>query len=93
MAVRDLINDLGSEHIELGFELDVYNGRGVVSRSLTEGGEQERRLAERYGGHADALNDGWPRTAAMLRRISDRYASDARREDVRAELREDLWRW
>ncbi len=92
MAVRDVIDDLGSEHIELGFELGVYNGRGVVSRSLTEGGEQERRLSERYRGHADALNDGWPRTAAMLRRISDRYASDARRKDVEAELREDFWR-
>ena len=92
VAVRDLIDDLGSEHIERGFELGVYNGRGVVSRSLTEGGEQERQLAERYKGHADALNYGWPRTAAMLRRIADRYASDARREDVRAELREDFWR-
>lgn len=92
MAVRDLIDDLGSEHIERGFELGIYNGRGVVSRSLTKGGEQERRLSERYKEHADALNDGWPRTAAMLRRISDRYASDARREDVEAELREDFWR-
>jgi hypothetical protein len=92
VAVRDVIDDLGSEHIERGFELGVYNGRGVVSRSLTEGGEQEWRLSERYKGHADALNDGWPRTAAMLRRIADRYASDARREDVEAELREDFWR-
>jgi predicted Zn-dependent protease with MMP-like domain len=92
VAVRDVIDNLSSEHIERGFELGVYNGRGVVSRSLTEGGEQERRLLERYKGYADALNDGWPRSAAMLRRISDRYASDARREDARAELREDLWR-
>jgi hypothetical protein len=92
VAVRDLIDDLGSEHIERGFEIGVYNGRGVFSRSLTEGGKQERELAERYKGYADALSDGWPRTAAMLRRISDAYASDARREDVEAELREDLWR-
>jgi hypothetical protein len=49
-------------------------------------------LAERYKGYADALNEGWPRTAAILRRVSDAYASDARREDIRAELREDLWR-
>ncbi len=92
VAVRDVIDDLGSEHVERGFELGIYNGRGVVSRSLTEGGEQERRLSERYKEHADVLKDGWPRTAAMLRRIADRYASDARREDVEAELREDFWR-
>lgn len=83
---------LGGEDIECGIEIGVSNKRGVLSRSLTEGGVQERRLAETYRGYADALNDGWPRTAAMLRRISETYASWARREDVEAELREDLWR-
>jgi hypothetical protein len=91
VAVRDLIDDLGEDDIERGFEIGVYNSRGVFSRSLTEGGEQERQLSERYRGYADALNDAWPRTAAMLRRIADVYASEARREDVEAELREDLW--
>jgi addiction module HigA family antidote len=92
VAVRDLIDDLGEEDIESGFEIGVYNSRGVFSRSLTEGGEQERQLAERYKGYADVLNDQWPRTAAMLRRIADVYVSEARREDVEAELREDFWR-
>ncbi len=92
VAVRDLIDDLGEEDIERGFEMGVYNSRGTFSRSLTEGGEQERQLSERYKGYADALNDEWPRPAAMLRRIADVYASEARREDVEAELREDLWR-
>lgn len=91
-AVRDLIDDIGNEDIERGTETAVFNKRGVVSRSLNEGGVQERRLAETYRGYAEALNDGWPRTAAMLRRISDTYASWSRREDVEAELREDLWR-
>ncbi len=92
IAVRDLIDDLGEENIERGFEMGVYNSRGTFSRSLTEGGEQERQLSERHKGYADVLNDEWPRTAAMLRRIADVYASEARREDVEAELREDLWR-
>jgi len=91
IAVRDLIDDLGSEHIERGFEIGIYNSRGVFSKSLTEGGAQERQLSDRYKGYADALNDEWPRTAAMLRRIADVYTSEARREDVEAELREDLW--
>jgi hypothetical protein len=91
-AVCDLIDDLVNEIIERGIESGVFNQRGVFSKSLTEGGMQERRLAETYRGYVDALNDGWPRTAAMLRRISDTYASWARREDVEAELREDLWR-
>lgn len=91
-AVRDLIDDLGDQEIENGIEIGIYNKRGVFSKSLTEGGAQERRLAQTYRGYAEELNDGWPRTAAMLRRISDVYASEARREDVKAELREDLWR-
>jgi hypothetical protein len=90
VAVRDLIDHLGEDDIERGFEIGVYNSRGVFSRSLTEGGEQERQLSERYKGYADALNDEWPRTAAMLQRISDVYASEARRADIEAELREDL---
>jgi len=50
------------------------------------------QLSEKYKGYADVLNDEWPRTAAVLRRIAEVYASEARREDVEAELREDLWR-
>lgn len=91
VAVRDLIDDLSAEDLERGMEIGIFNKRGVYSKSLDEGGKQERQLADKYRSYADSLADEWPRTAAMLRRISDRYVSDARREDVKAELREDLW--
>ncbi len=91
VAVRDLMDDLGDQEIENGIEIGIFNNRGVINKSLTEGGTQERRLAETYRGYAEALDDGWPRTAAMLRRIPDVYTSEARREDVKAELRQDLW--
>ena len=42
-------------------------------------------------GYAGTLSDRWPRTSALLRRVAQGYESEARREDLEAELREDLW--
>lgn len=91
-VVRDVIEELASDELERGIVTGVYNSRGVFMKAQTEGGRQERELAERYQGYANQVSDRWPRTAAMLRRIARRYTSDARREDINAELTEDLWR-
>jgi hypothetical protein len=90
--VRDLIEELASEQLERGVEVGVFNSRGVFMKPPTEDGQQERQIAERYQRYANHLGDGWPRTGAMLRRIARRYTSDAHREDLNAELTEDLWR-
>jgi hypothetical protein len=91
VAVREIIEELSSEDLEDGIEIEVYNSRGWTSRDPTEGGVQERELAEQYTGYAAVLNDRWPRTAAMLRSIADTYSRDAGRHDVDAELTEDFW--
>lgn len=91
-AVRDLIEDVASANLKRGLEIGLYNSRGVVSKDPTEGGLQERQLADRYAGFAAAIKDRWPRTAAMLRRIADGYRAEAQGEDQEAELREDLER-
>jgi hypothetical protein len=92
ISVRDLLEEVGNQDIELGIELGIYNNRGVVTKALTEGGEQERQLVKTYQNHARALRDRWPRTSAMMQRIAESYDSDARRSDIDAELTEDLWR-
>lgn len=91
-AVCELIEDLANESIERGLETEVHNSRGVTMRGQTDGGAQERQLVESYLEHARRVRDRSPRAAAMLHRIADFYASQARREDVSAELTEDLWR-
>lgn len=91
-AVCDLIEELSNESIERGIETEVFNSRGVTMRGLTDGGAQERHLAESYLEWARRVRDRSPRTAEMLRRIADTFSSQARREDVNAELTEDLWR-
>jgi hypothetical protein len=91
-AVRDIIEEICSRELERGLEIGVYNNRGMVSKSLMEGGEQERRLADQYGASVSALADRWSRTAAMLRRIEARYRAEAGSEDISAELRKDrVW--
>jgi len=89
-AVRSLIEELASDHIERGMEIEVYNSRGITSRGIYEGGDQERELARRYREWADSAQTRWPRTAAMLRRIADLYERDARWHDTEAERDEDL---
>jgi len=90
--VREIIEQLSNQEIERGFEVRLFNNRGVTTRGLTDGGGQERALADKYSGYADQINDKYPRTAAMLRRIAESYQKEARREDISAELTEDFWR-
>ena len=59
--------------------------RGVTSRDLEDGGEQERTLVDRYRADAERSSDQWPRTAAILRKIVKSYESEARRNDESAE--------
>lgn len=89
-ALRDLIEDLGNEKIEDGISIGIYNDRGVVSRSIGEGGAQEKAIAERYRSYAGILSDKWPRTARLMKKVAEIYASEAHWEDGKAELFEDL---
>lgn len=89
-AVRAIIEEVKSEDIGAGFTLGVYNGRGVVTRSIREGGAQEHALADQYDGYAAAVAQSAPRTAALLRSLVDTYRAEARREDDQVALEEDL---
>ncbi len=91
-AVRDLIEEIASTKLEHGIEIQTFNNRGVTTRAIAAGGGQERAIAERYSDYAKRVGDRHPRTAAMLRRMADSYLSDARRQDLNAELEQDLWR-
>ena len=83
LAVRDAMEDINSEEILRGFEMGVFNQRGCFSKSMTEGGVQERELVNKYRKQAESIRAGWPMVAAALQRIADSYASDAKREDER----------
>lgn len=88
--VCDVIEVTRSRALEEGFEVGVYNQRGVTVRALHDGGDQERALAERYRRHAEALRFDWPRISACLERIATTYHAEAKREDIDAEQRDWL---
>jgi hypothetical protein len=89
-VIRDVIEDLGSTEIERGISIRIYNNRGVVTKNLDEGGEQERQLVDEYERWANLVNDKWPRTAAMLRQVASSYQHEATRSDIDVELRDHL---
>jgi transcriptional regulator with XRE-family HTH domain len=88
--VRAVIESVQSDDLEIGFSVGKYNSRGVISRTINGGGSQERAIAERYASYGAAVADTAPRTASMLRRMSEEYFAEARREDTRAQIDQDL---
>jgi hypothetical protein len=88
VSVRELIEEISSKDLEAGIAIGIYNKCGVWTKSLSEGGRQERELAGTYLQHATAIADEYPRTASLLRRIAHSYTADAHREDIHAELRD-----
>ena len=88
-AVRDVIEEIENPEVETGLEVGEYNGRGVTTRSLTEGGAREHERAARYEEWAQTTRALWPRTAAILRTIADQYRRHGRREDAETDLRND----
>lgn len=85
LPVRDLVEEIQSSELETGLRTQIRNKRGVWSRGLESGGTQERQLAERFSKQAAALADRWPRTAEVLRSVSEAYAREAVEEDEGAE--------
>lgn len=90
-TIRDLLEKLCSDNIERELEIAERNARGVTCRNPTAGGEQERQIMDRYLAQARKVQLKWPRSARILRRIAQAYASEAQMNDRDAELREDGW--
>ena len=80
--VRRVIEQLASADVDAGLNTGIFNRRGAMWRG--EGGGQERRLSDKFRSQAEQAESRWPRTAAVLRNVADRYAQQARREDGRA---------
>lgn len=91
LAIRALLEKLECPKIDDGIVLGVRSGSdGMVIRWT--GGDRERDLSIKYQCYASALCDRWPRTAAMLRKVADSYSSEARFDEIQAELRDNLER-
>ncbi|PZT11486.1 hypothetical protein [Stenotrophomonas maltophilia] len=89
-VVRVAIEKMASDNLERGLSLARVNQRGVYSKSMGEGGAQERELAAECFRWADAVPK-YPRTSAMLRRIGENWMVYAERADI--EAAEEALKW
>jgi hypothetical protein len=82
-AIRAVIESLASDEVERGLTIERHNMRGAYSKAIGEGGEQERAFAKQARAWANTM-PGFPRTAAMLARISESWNRDAEEADTLA---------
>ncbi|MDX9782803.1 MAG: hypothetical protein RBT35_07475 [Bacteroidales bacterium] len=84
-VMREIIEDLKSEDLEIGIEFECFNSRGVVSKAAYEGGDRERKIAQEWESKAKSLGHKWPRTREMLMRIAENWKNHAKKADERAQ--------
>ena len=84
-AVRNLLERLQSDDVERGFCITLLNQRGVTTRSATDGGNQERELADSYKEQSRRYEQ-WPRTAALFSQLAKSYVQEGGVLDRQAEI-------
>ena len=80
-AVRGAVDVFPSLDIERGVIAGLVEKGGPTWRAVNDGGDQERARAAEYRRFAEATRLDWPRTSAMLEKISQYYEGDGRRKD------------
>src|ERR1700731_1816040 len=80
--VRDIIEMCQSRDLEKGFQIGLYNRRGVTVRLPTDGGQQERCAGLRLRLAADACGVGTDRRGLRARRRARRPGRRAEGLDV-----------
>jgi hypothetical protein len=83
--VRDLIEEVASDHLETGISVARFNMRGVFTKNVFEGGTEERAFAAEYRKWA-ALTLTWPRTSLLLGGIAENWMRQAEKADAELEL-------
>ena len=84
------LQDKGTDEMLSGLESATFNSRGVYVKAYAEGGEQERKLADKYRHIADTLRR-YPRVADVFHQLADSYEYQGKREDKRAKLDDRRW--
>ena len=84
IPVRKLLQRLKSDEIERGIVLENFNSRGVTSRAMFEGGEQERALESQWRGFAKRLGARWSRSKSVCLQIAEQWRTQAEQQDESA---------
>jgi addiction module HigA family antidote len=88
--VRNVMEECGTSEMARGFQIGVFNARGVHARG--EGGEQERALADKYRNWSGKLRFEYPYVATTVEGIAEDYDRQAGWEDSETAVRRRLIR-
>lgn len=80
-AICELLEQSDAKKLRNGFAIGIFNNRGVTTRGIYEGGNQERVLAQKYRDNAAKLDNSYPKLAATFRDIAEDYEYRARNHD------------
>jgi hypothetical protein len=81
--VRQVLETRADRDLEEGLYIACLNQRGLTARGAHDGGQQERDLAVQYQEWADRVRSQWPRTAALLDALAEKYSAEGRWQDRR----------
>ena len=91
--VCEALEWMSSGEVDQGFIIGTNNARGVITRQIGEGGEQERALAAKYRGWAQQIAYEYPHVGSILERIAEGYDHDSVRQDTDANLQHRFPNW
>ncbi len=90
LTVCKVLESVGTSEIRLGYSSGIFNGRGVTTRAVGEGGSQEWELVRQYRSWARQRASAFPFVGSALDHVADDFERWARREDEQAQLGERL---
>jgi hypothetical protein len=86
-TLAQVLEELTSDAVESGLEIEAFNTRGVTTRAMLDGGLQERELAAQWTIRAESVPTKWTRAKRMCERIAASWEQTAREMDERAAQR------
>ena len=89
-CILELLDQRQNGDLLSKFGIGIQNARGITTRGVFDGGEQERQLAENYRELSARMANSYPRVSDLLDWVARMYEDAARKQDERAVVRE---RW
>lgn len=87
IPVRNIIEKLDDDSIDLHASIGFSNQHSTVIKNVGDGTGYEKSLAEKYKNDAEGMVIEWPRSSWILKNISKSFERSAVREDIENDLR------
>jgi hypothetical protein len=84
-VICNVIESINTDSLKRNFYTAIINNRGVTTRGVFDGGDQERVLAKHYRSLSDIHKNKFPSVSSIFDGLANRYEEDAKREDESAE--------